>query len=318
MSLRLIADIGGTNARFAIAEKGRFDHLRILHTGDYPSLGEAARDYLAGLPARFEPVQAAFAIAGPVAGDHVALTNQNWSFSIAELTLELGLNELLVINDFAAQAMAIPYLEPADLAQIGPGEPVASGVIAIMGPGTGFGMSGLVPVPEGWLQLSSEGGHATMPPATAEEARILDVLRARYGHVSIERALSGHGLTNLYEAVCHLAGVTARTLEPGEVTAAALAGTDGLCARAIDLFCAMLGTVGGDLALTLCSTGGLYIGGGIVPRFTDYFAASEFRQRFEEKGRLNPYLEAIPTYLILHPSPALLGLANLHAFVRAG
>jgi len=312
--LRLIADIGGTNARFAVAQQGRFDHLRVLHTGDYPSLAEAARAYLAGLPDRLLPSRAALAIAGPVAGDRVALTNQNWSFSTAELILELGVDELLVLNDFAAQAMAIPYLAASDVAQIGPGTPVENGPIAIMGPGTGFGMGCLIPEPDGWSQLSSEGGHATMPPATDEESRILEVLRARYGHVSVERTLSGHGLTNLYDAVCDLADVPARPLDPGEVTAEAVAGTDGYCVQALDLFCAMLGTVGGDLALTLCATGGLYIAGGIVPRFADYFAASEFRARFTAKGRLRTYLEAIPTYLILHPCPALLGLANLDAF----
>lgn len=312
--LRLIADIGGTNARFAVAEHGRFDHLRILHTGDYPSLADAARDYLASLPDQLLPSRAALAIAGPVAADRVALTNQNWSFSIAEMTIELGVHELLVLNDFAAQAMAIPYLAGSDVAQVGSGTPADNGPIAIMGPGTGFGMSCLISEPDGWSQLSSEGGHATLPPATDQEGRILDAVRARYGHVSVERALSGHGLTNLYEAVCDLAGVPARPLDPGEVTAEALAGTDRLCARALDLFCAMLGTVGGDLALTLCATGGLYIAGGIVPRIKDYFAASEFRARFTAKGRLSTYLEAIPTYLILHPWPALLGLANLDAF----
>lgn len=312
--LRLIADIGGTNARFAVAEQGRFDHLRILHTGDFPSLAEAARAYLAGLPDRLQPTQAALAIAGPVASDRIALTNQNWSFSSAELMLELGLDDLLVLNDFAAQAMAIPYLAASDVAQIGPGTRAENGPIAIMGPGTGFGMSCLIPDPNGWSQLSSEGGHATMPPATDEESRILDVLRARYGHVSIERALSGHGLTNLYEAVCDLADVPPRPLDPGEVSAEAVGGTDRYCVQALDLFCAMLGTAAGDLALTLGATGGLYIAGGIVPRIKDYFAASEFRARFTAKGRLSTYLEAIPTYLILHPWPALLGLANLDAF----
>lgn len=316
--LSLIADIGGTNARFAVAEHGRFDHLRILHTGGYPSLADAARDYLAGLPDRLQPSRAALAIAGPVAGDRVALTNQNWSFSIAEMVVELGVDELLVLNDFAAQAMAIPYLAPSDAVQIGPGTPAPNGPIAIMGPGTGFGMSCLIAEPNGWSQLSSEGGHATMPPATDEESRILEVLRARYGHVSVERALSGHGLTNLYAAVCDLADVPARPLDPGEVTAEALAGEDLYCVQALDLFCAMLGTAAGDLALTLCATGGLYIAGGIVPRIREYFAASEFRARFTAKGRLSKYLEAIPTYLILHPWPALVGLANRDAFTASG
>jgi glucokinase len=313
-NLRLIGDIGGTNARFAIAQDGRFDHLRILHTGDFPSLAEAIRSYLLDLPAELRPTLAAVAVAGPVSGDHVALTNQNWSFSIVETGAGLGLAELLILNDFAAASMAIPFLTPADLMPVGRGSPVAGGPIVMVGPGTGLGMAALIPAPDGWLQLASEGGHATMPPTDDEESRILDLLRRRHGHVSAERVLSGQGLTHLYEAVCGLAGQPAGAREPAAITAAALAGTDRLAGRALDLFCAMLGTVAGNLALTLCATGGTYIAGGILPRIKERLAASEFRARFEAKGRLAAYLATIPTWLVTHEFPAFLGLANLDAF----
>ena len=313
-SLRLIGDIGGTNARFAIGQDGRFDHLRILHTGDYPSLAEAMRTYLADLPGVLRPALAAIAVAGPVSGDHVALTNQNWSFSIVETGAELGLAELLVLNDFAAASMAIPFLTPADVMPIGGGAPVAGGPIVMVGPGTGLGMAALIPAPDGWLQLASEGGHATMPATDEEESRILDLLRGWHGHISAERVLSGQGLTHLYEAICHLAGQPAASLDPADITAAGLAGADPLAGRALDLFCAILGTVTGNLALTLCATGGAYIAGGILPRFKERLATSEFRRRFEAKGRLATYLATIPTWLVTHQFPAFLGLANLDAF----
>ncbi len=315
--VHLIGDIGGTNARFAMAADGGFAHLRVLHTGDYQSLVAAVRAYLSGVPDTLRPLRAALAIAGPVTGDHVALTNQNWSFSIAEATVELGLKDLLVVNDFAAAAMGIPYLAPADFMPIGGDGQAASGPIGVLGPGTGLGMSCLLPEPAGWRQLPSEGGHATMPATTEEESRIIAILRGRHEHVSAERVLTGAGLVNLYTVVCELAGLPARALEPADITEAALAGSDDQCGRALDLFCAMLGTVAGNLALTLCATGGVYIAGGIVPQFKERFAASEFRDRFVAKGRFRTYLEAIPTYLILHPSPALVGLANIGAFRAA-
>ncbi|MBV9756421.1 MAG: glucokinase, partial [Alphaproteobacteria bacterium] len=225
-----------------------------------------------------------------------------------------GLAELLVLNDFAAASMAIPFFTAADLMPIGGGPAVAGGPIVMVGPGTGLGMATLVPAAGGWMQLASEGGHATMAAADDEESRILDLLRGWHGHVSAERVLSGQGLTHLYEAICHLAGQAPGSREPADITAGGLAGSDPAAARALDLFCAMLGTVAGNLALTLCATGGTYLAGGILPRFKERLAASAFRQRFEAKGRLAAYLATIPTWLVTHQFPAFLGLANLDAF----
>jgi glucokinase len=307
----LIADIGGTNARFAVAQGGRFDHLSVLPTAGYPTMQAAAREFLAGLPADLSITRAALDIAGPVAGDVVSLTNSAWSFSIAAARSELGLTDLRVFNDFAATAMGIPHLEPADSIKIGGGERVAHGPTAVIGPGTGLGVASLVHGSDGWVVAPGEGGHVTMPAATREESRILDLLRDRFGHVSAERVLSGQGICNLYEAVCILSGQPSRGLTDRAITAAALAGEDAACERVLDLFCAMLGTVAGNLAMTLGATGGLFITGGILPHFADRFVASGFRERFESKGRLSGYLRSIPAYLVVHPNPALVGLANL-------
>jgi glucokinase len=310
-SLRIIGDIGGTNARFAVAENGQYGELRHVEVKKYPSLHDALTDYLNALPAARRPVEAALDVAGPVVGDLVALTNLNWRFSISELKQSLGLSTLKVVNDFAAAAMAVPYLAPQRLFTVGPSVPQAKGVIGVIGPGTGLGVGGLVPGGDQWLPWAGEGGHVTVPTLTAEEDAIVQVLRSRFDHVSAERVLSGAGLVNLYEALCAIGGVTASRLSPADVTDRAMAGTDPVCIKAFDHFCSMLGTVAGDLALTLGATGGIYIAGGILLRFKEAFARSGFRARFESKGRFNSYLGKIPTLLILEDSPALLGLANM-------
>lgn len=315
-NLRLIADIGGTNARFAVAVQGRFEHLRLLHTAEYSTLVAAARAYLGGLPRSVQPKLGALAIAGPVVGECAMLTNQSWAFSVPETRAELGLSELTVVNDFAATAMGIPYLAQSDIMPVGDvtgdSGQIRRGPVGVIGPGTGLGMSCLLPDgPQVWRQVASEGGHATMPAMTEEESRIIAILRGRHDHVSAERVLTGTGLVNLYSVLCELAGKPARPLEPADVTEAALSGADACCVRALEVFCAMLGTAAGDMALTFCATGGVYVAGGVVPRFKERFATSDFRARFVAKGRFRGYLEAIPTRLILHPSPALVGLANI-------
>ncbi len=308
---KLIADIGGTNARFALAREGRIEHLTVLPTGDYKTLQDAARAFLATLPAGTNVTRGAIDMAGPVTGDHVQLTNSGWSFSIAQARAELGFADLQVVNDFAAAALGIPLLAPADSVKVGGGAPVARGPIGVIGPGPGLGVAGLMFSANRWVVLPGEGGHATLPAATHEESAIIDILRDRYLHVSAERALSGHGLQNLYQALAQLQGVTAAPRTDHDITAAALDGSDALCGRVLDIFCDMLGTVAGNLAITLGAGGGVFLLGGILPRFAQRFAASGFRARFESKGRLADYMRAIPTYLVTHENPALLGLAGL-------
>jgi glucokinase len=308
---KLIADIGGTNARFALARAGRVDALRVLATADHPTVQDAARAFLAGVPDAGTVRRGAFDVAGPVGSDHVHLTNSHWSFSIAQVRAELGFDDLKVVNDFAAAALGIPHLLSSDRIQVGSGQPDPLGPIGVIGPGTGLGVGSLVHSPQGWVVIPGEGGHATMAAATAEEGRILDLLRERFGHVSAERVLSGQGIENLYEAVIALAGRTGTRLAANAITQAALAGSDPDCAQALELFCAMLGTVAGNLALTLGASGGVFLIGGILPRFPEHFAASGFRARFESKGRLSDYMRPIPTFLVTHDNPALLGLAGM-------
>lgn len=236
------------------------------------------------------------------------MTNNHWSFSIAAFKQALGLQRCLVINDFTALAMSLPALGSADLRAIGGGVAVTGAPIALVGPGTGLGVSGLLcSGPGRWSALSGEGGHASVAAATDLESALLGRLRQRFGHVSAERVLSGAGLINLYTALCELRGTPARSLEASDVTDNALARSDALCVQAVQLFSSFLGNVAGNLALTLGAHGGVYVGGGIVPRLGDAFDANLFRQRFEEKGRFQDYLRAIPTWVITASTPALIG-----------
>jgi glucokinase len=309
---RLIADIGGTNTRFAVGRAGRFEHVLELRNAEHATFQEAARHFLGRLPAGMRVTKAALAVAGGTSEDLVSLTNYDWSFSVARVRDELGLSAVRVINDFEAIAMAVPYLGADERMVIGPDNlPVRRGPIALIGPGTGLGVAGLIPATDGWIVVPTEGGHSTMPAATCEEGRVLDLLRKRWDHVSAERVLSGPGLENLYEALRLLDGAGSGPLSAPGITSAMLGGKDPYSGRAFELFCAMLGTVAGNIALTFGATGGVYVAGGILVRFKDAFAASGFRKRFEQKGRLSPYLQSIPTYLIVHPQPALIGLATL-------
>lgn len=308
--LSLVADIGATNARFGLLdEDGAIVHNTILRCADHPTLEDAAEAYL-GIAAPPEaPSRAAIAVAGPVTGDLVNLTNHPWSFSVGRARDRLLLDRLSVINDFTAVAMAVPRLGEADRQQIGEGSPVAGEVIGVLGPGTGLGVSGLVPSRTGgWRALSGEGGHVTMAPVSDREGAVLAQLRKQFDHISAERVLSGMGLVNLYRAVSLLDGREPEQLEPKDVTARALDGTGAHCVEAVEMFCAMLGTVAGNLALTLGARGGVFVAGGIVPRLGSFFAHSRFRKRFTEKGRMRDYLGPIPTYVVTHRLPAFIGL----------
>jgi glucokinase len=201
-ALRAIGDIGGTYARFAVAERGKYSELQHLSVSKYASLKDAFGEYLDALPRDMRPTRGALAVAGPVSGDEVKLTNLNWSFSIAALKADLSMSSLLVVNDFAATAMSVPYLPEVDCYPIGQPQPKTSGPVGIIGPGTGLGVGVLVPNSGKWILLPSEGGHSTLPPATQAESLILEVLRIHWPHVSAERALSGAGLVNLYRALC--------------------------------------------------------------------------------------------------------------------
>jgi len=311
-STGLIADIGATNARFALVEPGgAVTHVRALACEDFASLNEAVEAYLAAenLPAR--PKQGVLAIAAPITGDMVALTNHPWTFSIEAMRKHFGLTQLRVVNDFVANALAVPALTDADRRQVGGGASVAGAPVGVLGPGSGLGVSVLISKDGGYLPIQGEGGHVTMAAADAREAAVLDLMRRRFDHVSAERFLSGPGLINLYNALCELAGEPAAPLTAAQITDPATEDEFPRARAATEMFCAMLGTIAGNLALTVGARGGIYIAGGIVPKLGAKFAQSNFRARFEAKGRFHGYLAAIPTYVMTHPEPALLGAARL-------
>ena len=312
---RLLGDIGGTNARFAwqAGSGAPLQDIVALATADHASVGTAITHYL-GTTGRNAPPWCAIGIANPITGDHVQMTNSHWSFSISALQAELGFERLRVINDFTALALALPDLAPSELRQLGGGAAVPDSAVGLIGPGTGLGVSGLLPgpTPGVWVPLQGEGGHVTLAAADDREAAVLHVLRERFGHASAERAVSGMGLEALYAALETLdAPASAAALPAAEITARALAGSDARCAEAVALFCSFLGSVAGNLALTLGARGGVYIGGGIVPRLGALFEGSAFRERFEAKGRFREYLAQIPVFVIhASVSPALLGAAR--------
>jgi glucokinase len=308
----LLADIGGTNARFALcADDGSIAALRVLACAEHPDPAAAAQAYLAEIAPPLRPIRGAFCVASPVTGDRVDMTNHVWSFSIETLRRALGFTSLRVVNDFVALARAVPAFTADDVRPIGGGAPAAQMPIAVIGPGTGLGVSGLVPAGGRRVALATEGGHVTLAAADMREDAVVAALRTARGHVSAERAISGPGLVNLYRTIAVLDGATPDDLAPHQVSARAIAGEDTHCAEALAMFASMLGTVAGNLALSLGARGGVYIGGGIVPRLGADFDAARFRARFEAKGRFVAYMANIPTYVITRAQPALLGLAAL-------
>ncbi len=308
---RLIGDIGGTHARFAVvrAPGAALERQRTQECARFESLAAAIECYLceAAVPA---PHSAVLGVAMPVTGDAVRMVNRSWSFSIAALRRALGLQRLTVINDFEAMAAAIPVLASGEVQGIGGGIAEPGAPVAVLGPGTGLGVALLAPVPGGYLPMAGEGGHITLAAFDDDEADVIARLRRRHGHVSAERVLSGPGLEQLYAVLGERRGSNAPSLRASEISARGLVEACPVCAEALRLFCAMLGTVASNLALTAGARGGVYLGGGIVPRLGDYFAASDFRRRFEDKGRFSAYLAAIPTLVIRAENPGLIGAAR--------
>jgi glucokinase len=308
---RLLGDIGGTNARFALQ---RTPHATIsdictLSCADHAGPLEAIHSYLRQIdtPA---PRCAAIGVANPITGDFLKLTNNTWAFSVETLRKELQLEVLYFLNDFKALALSLPHLKGDDILQIGGGCAVEGAAIGVIGPGTGLGVSGLLRNLDGSaVAVEGEGGHVSLCPAADEEMAVTQHLIHTFGHVSAERVLSGPGLITLYQALGAVRGQMPRPLGSAEITQAAVRASDALCADTLAMFCALLGSVAGNLALTLGARGGVFIGGGIVPRIPDYLKSSPFRSRFEAKGRFTEWLEKIPTQLITAENPALKGAA---------
>jgi len=312
----LVADIGGTNARFGWVEApgAPVRHVRTLPTTGHAGPAEAAQAYLQGLRAELggtlaAPRAAAIAVATAVTGDLVSYTNGPWRFSRAALPAALGVETVRVLNDFEALALALPGLQPAQYRAHAQAPRPEAGVLAVVGPGTGLGVGAAVRTPAGWQALPGEGGHATLAPTDDEESRLLAQVRREFPHVSGERLLSGIGLPVLHRAVCALEGAPDPGLASPQIVEHGLAGTDPLARRTLEYFCALLGNFCGSVVLTYGARGGLYIGGGIVPRLGDFFFASRFRAQFEAKGRSRDYLAAVPTAVITDTLVALQGVA---------
>ncbi len=316
----LVGDVGGTNARFALARMvdGRpvLDHHESFPADRHPTFLKGVAAFLEGCA--IKPTGGVIAVAGPVTDGEIDLTNSPWRVSETELRT-LGLNPVRLINDFEALAWGAPVVPDDMLASLGgPAEGEPHTAIAVLGPGTGFGVSALIRDGRGGeMAMPSEGGHACFAPGDAVEDEILHILRRRYDRVSIERLICGPGLLNMHRALAEIDGRETHIDDPAQITTEALEDRDSHCGTTLARFCAILGAVAGDIALTTGARGGVYIAGGIAPRILPFLQGSPFRERFERKGRFRDYMAAIPTNVILHKHAALLGAARV-AFASEG
>jgi glucokinase len=304
----LLADIGGTNARFAVLDGAELGPVAHIPAAGHAAFADALRTYLEIAGGRIDA--AVLAVAGVVSGERCALTNNPWVVDAAELRAAFGFSRVRLINDFEAIAWALPHFPARDLVRIGGGDPAPDAPLAVLGPGTGLGVAAYLPQGGGRV-LNSEGGHATLAGSSPREDAVIAHLRQRFGHASAERALSGPGLENLYHAIAALDGVAVPARDAAAISKAARSGECPVCRAALDMFCAMLGDVAGNLALTFGARGGVYIAGGIVPRLNEELVRSAFRTRFDGKGRMRAYVEPIPVNVVMHQDPAFVGLKAL-------
>jgi glucokinase len=308
----LLGDIGATNARFALLANGALGPVKSFDVAGFARFADAAAIFLKDHCQKIEITNAVLAVAGPIEGERCVLTNCSWVIDARELHDTFRL-EARIVNDFAAMAFSLPSLTSADLVEMGSGKAELGAPTAVLGPGSGLGVACLVPGLGKPVVIPSEGGHATLAGMCDREDKIIKQLRRRFGHVSAERTVSGDGLENIYQAIVALDGLTLAPRSAADITKRALSGDCQIAREALAKFCAFLGSFAGNVALTFGARGGVYIAGGISPRIVDFMARSEFRNRFEAKGRLRPYLETIPSYVIVHPAAAFLGLKSLSA-----
>lgn len=307
----IVADLGGTNIRLAISDGigAPPQHIHALSVGDFAGLIDCIEHYLTLIP-ECHPSKLSIAVATPVTGDEVRLTNRDWGFSIKGVCQHFDFELVKVVNDFTGLALSLPLLGQDDLVKLGGGDADPEGAVALLGAGTGLGVSGLIKSAAGHYPIQGEGGHVTIGAKNARELAIFDEFNKRYGHMSAERLLSGTGISEAYEILCLLDGVDDLNLKPAEISQHAINKTNPQCEELMALFCHWFGVVAGNLAISLGSTGGVYIGGGIVPKLGDFFINSGFREAFNHKGRFTGYLSDIPVYIIHAKQPALLGASN--------
>ena len=307
----LVADIGGTNARFALATlEGaavKVGPMHVFRAEDYESIRNAVDAFLEAVQAK--PEAACFAVAGPITDAIVEFTNSTWVLDIAKIRKQLALKRLEVINDFEALARGARHLHGGDFLSVRNGKGDPSAPVLVMGPGTGLGQALIVPAAASDRIIATEGGHVAFAPANEEEIEVLRFIQREHKRVSLERLLSGRGLVNIHRALCALAGTARITLQADEITRAAVANDFPIAVKAVDLFCAILGSAAGDAVLSTGARGGVILGGGILPRIKDIFLGGQFVERFLDKGRMRPYLEDVPVQLIVREGAALLGAA---------
>lgn len=303
----LLADIGGTNARFALLAGAAPGPPLILPVAGFATVEEAVAAALAQLAPEGGVERAVLALAGPVVEEPVRLTNAPWEVSAAGLAQRFGFARVRLVNDFLAQAHALPHLGADDLLPLGGGQKAAAAPMLVLGPGTGLGMAGYLPVPG--IAIPTEGGHAGLAPTDAREDAVIAALRARCGRAGAEEALSGRGLANLHAILAELRGATVPPRDAPDVVAAAPACP--VAAETLDLFLALLAGFAGDMALAWGARGGVFLAGGILPRLTDRIDPAAFRARFEAKAPMQDWIAEVPLHLVLHDAPAFLGLAAI-------
>ena len=307
----LIGDIGGTNARFCILPDATADavHLTTVKTADYASIDEAIEIAVLSKTA-IKPVSALLAVAGPIESDEIPLTNCHWVVKPKEMLSNLGLNDVVVVNDFEAQALAIAALGDENRERIGPNREDMMASRVVLGPGTGLGVGGLVYARNMWFPVPGEGGHVDLGPRTERDRQIFPHLEAIEGRISGEQILCGRGLVNLYRAICTADGITSSFSDPADVTAHGLGGSNAQAEETLSLFSTYLGRVAGDMALVFMARGGVYLAGGISQKIIPALKRPEFRAAFEDKAPHNAMMRSIPTYVVTHPQAALAGLST--------
>ena len=308
MKLALVGDIGGTNARFALWENEQLRSVGVLATADYACPEDAIKVYLKGLGLSLGAVGAVcLSVAGPVDGDAFRFTNNHWRLSRAAFCQALLIDHLLLINDFSAMALGMTRLQPEDVRQVCPGiaDPMRPAVV--IGPGTGLGVGTLLNLGDAqWMALPGEGGHVDLPMSNPREVQLWQHIYNEIGHVSAESILSGSGLPRVYRAICAVDGHTPVIDSDRAITAAALAG-EPVALQVLEQFSCWLGRVAGNNVLTVGGRGGVYIVGGVIPRFADIFLNSGFARSFADKGCMSDYLKGIPVWLVTAPYPGLIG-----------
>jgi len=306
----LVADVGGTNARFALVADGsiELEHIKTLPCADFSNIDEACRAYFE-MTAVSSVERACLAFACPVSGEEIRMTNNHWRFTRKQLAGSLGLKTLKLVNDFTAMALGMLFVDETERVAVG-GQVDSNGDCRlVIGPGTGLGVSGLVRSGDYWVPLAAEGGHISFAPTSELEVKIWRELTNRYGRVSVERILSGQGLLDLYQVMCGIRNSQPVCATPAEVSLMGAKGDEPVAEETLQIFCQILGSVAGDNSLTLGATGGVYLCGGILPKIQTFFLASDFRQAFEDKGRFRQYMQNIPVWLCTAEYPGLVGAA---------